>query len=341
MEKSTFRQYFIWGQLVAWAILFMINFMEELEYESLGNAFLFSVTYIAYLVPTVYIHYYWLLPLFSKGKKWIYFIATFLLITFFLLIYDVIYYCIPTNYPEEFEIGQEFFYHFLLTTIITGGFSLVYFAEAWFEHFKKATLLRSEKLEAELNFLKSQINPHFLFNTLNNIYAYAQTGNEKTAPMLERLSTILRFMVYDCSEERVILNKEIAAVEDLLEIHKMKNSRQQNIQFLQEGVKGYHLIAPLIIVNFVENACKHSDTVSNPNGFIKISIAVDESDNCVFEIINSAKEKNSIDGKYQGVGLQNIKKRLELQYGENYEFLEEKVEAIYRMQLSIPLERKK
>ena len=120
--------------------------------------------------------------------------------------------------------------------------------------------------------MKSQINPHFLFNTLNNIYAFAQTGNEKTAPMLERLSSILRFMVYDCSEEKVELIKELNAVEDLLEIYKMKNSEQRNIQFVSEGVKGFPLVAPLIIVNFVENAFKHSDAVSNPNGFIHVKM---------------------------------------------------------------------
>ncbi len=342
MEKSTFRRYSILGQVAAWSILFLINFMEQLDFESPLNAFLFSVTSVAYLIPIVYLHYYWLLPLFSKGKKWTYFIATFCLITFFLFFYEIIDSFIPTNYPEE-EGGfwDDFLYYFLLSSIITAAFSLFYFVEAWYENFKREALLKNEKLEAELNFLKSQINPHFLFNTLNNIYSYAQTGNEKTAPMLEKLSAILRFMVYDCSEDRVGLSKEIAAVTDLLEIHKMKNSRQQNIEFLQTGVKGYYLIAPLIIVNFVENACKHSDAVSNPNGFIKINLSVDELDNCIFEIVNSVKQKNSIDVKYQGVGLQNIKKRLALQYGEAYEFLEEKIDGIYRMRLVIPLERKR
>lgn len=342
MEKSTFRIYSILGQVAAWSILFLINLMEQLDFESPFNAFLFSLTSIGYLIPIVYIHYYWLLPLFSKGKKWIYFISTFCLITFFLVFYEIIDSFIPTNFPEE-EVGfwDDFLYYFLLSGIITAAFSLFYFVEAWYENFKREALLKNEKLEAELNFLKSQINPHFLFNTLNNIYSYAQTGNEKTAPMLEKLSAILRFMVYDCSEERVGLNKEITAVDDLLEIHKMKNSRQQNIEFLQTGVKGFHLIAPLIIVNFVENACKHSDAVSNPNGFIKINLYVDELDNCVFEISNSVKQKNSIDVKYQGVGLQNIKKRLALQYGDGYEFLEEKIDGVYRMRLVIPLERKR
>ncbi|MEM6699048.1 MAG: GHKL domain-containing protein, partial [Bacteroidota bacterium] len=172
------------------------------------------------------------------------------------------------------------------------------------------------------------------------IYSYAQTGNEKTAPIIERLSSILRFMVYDCSENRVSLSKEIVAVEDLLEIHKMKNSEQQNIELLVDGVKRLHLIAPLIIVNFVENACKHSDVVSNPKGFIKVRISVEEFDNCSLEIANTFKEKTGGNSKYHGVGLNNIKKRLELQYGENYSMKASKSEGVYHLKVSIPLERK-
>ncbi|MEM6321845.1 MAG: sensor histidine kinase [Bacteroidota bacterium] len=341
MESANFRKYVLLGQLSFWVILFLINFIEQLEYESPTSAFLFGLSSIGYLIPTVYIHYYCLLPLFFSGKRWIYFPATFLLITVFILLYGFIDTFIPSNYPESIdEIGEGFVYYFLLSLIITAAFSLIYFVEAWHENFKKEALLKSEKLQTELNFLKSQINPHFLFNTLNNIYAFAQTGNEKTAPMLERLSAILRFMVYDCGAERVGLLKEIAAIEDLLEIHKMKNSKQQNIQLMHQGVKGYHLIAPLILVNFVENACKHSDTISNPNGFIKINLSVGESDNCQFKIVNTFKEKNSITSKYEGVGLTNIKKRLALQYGEDYSFSERKEGSVYTLKLEIPLERK-
>jgi len=342
MEQASFRKYKIWGQIGFWVALFLINFMEQLEYEEPFNAFLFGIIAIGYLIPTVYIHYYYLLPLFNQGKKWLYFPATILLIAIFIWLYDKIYQLIPSNYPD-FEVTslEEFPYYFLLSTIITAAFSLLYFVEAWHENFKKEALLKSEKLQTELNFLKSQINPHFLFNTLNNIYSFAQTGNEKTAPMLERLSAILRFMVYDCGEDRVSLNKELSAIEDLLEIHKMKNSKQQNIQFSSEGVKGYHLIAPLILVNFVENACKHSDTISNPKGYLKIGLEVDASDNCQFKIENTFKQKNEITSKYEGVGLANIKKRLDLQYGEHYSFLERKEGQIYHLELKIPLERKR
>ena len=342
MESASFRKYITWGQIAFWFTLFLINFMEQIDYEEPFHAFLFGIAINGYIMPAVYIHYYYLLPLFNQGKKWWHAILTVFLISFFVVLYLVVYPYIPTEYPEDYDMltWGEFNYFFLLSAIITAGFSMLYFAEAWHENFKREALLKSEKLQTELNFLKSQINPHFLFNTLNNIYSFAQTGNTKTAPMLERLSAILRFMVYDCGEDRVGLNKELAAIEDLLEIHKMKNSKQQNIQFVSQGVKGYHLIAPLILVNFVENACKHSDTISNPKGYIKIGLKVDASDNCQFKIENTFKQKNGITSKYQGVGLANIKKRLALQYGTDYTYSERKEGKVYHLNLQIPLERK-
>ncbi|MCP3932888.1 MAG: hypothetical protein GY705_27770 [Bacteroidetes bacterium] len=341
MKQSIFRRYSILGQAGLWLILFMINFMAELPGEGVIDAILYSLTGTAYLIPIVYLHYFKLLPLFHQGKRWVYFTATFVLISLIITIYYFIDVFIHPNYSDELLFRDYFTYDFLLSIIVVIVSSLYYFVEAWHENIKTESLLRNEKLQAELNFLKSQINPHFLFNTLNNIYSYAQTGNKKTAPMLERLSSILRYMVYDCGEDRVPLNKELNAVEDLLEINKMKNSEQRNIKLSVNGVKGFHLIAPLIIVNIVENACKHSDAVSNPKGFIDVRLSVDKMDNCLCEISNSIKKKVLTASKYGGVGFENVKKRLDLQYGESHTLEEVKNENKYHLKLNIPLERKK
>jgi len=291
----------------------------------------------------VVVNYFFLLPLFLNQRKLLYFFFLFLTMTGFIMLYYTIDLHFLPQYESEEEESYLLFsvaYDYLILLITTSLTSLYYFVEQWFKNLTTAADLRNEKLQAELNFLKSQINPHFLFNTLNNIYSFAQTGNEKTAPMLERLASILRFMVYDCSENRVGLSKEISAVQDLLEIHKMKNSAQQNIELSVTGVKGFHLIAPLIIVNVVENACKHSDVISNLNGFLKVSIIVDESDICQLDIQNTFKKKAVQNSHYAGVGLQNIKKRLELQYQDTYSFDETIKEGVYHLRVSMPLERK-
>ena len=341
MKESKFIRYSLLGQLGAWLIFFLINLTSELPYEEPLSSCLFALSNVLFLAASVYTHHFILLPLFHRRKRWIYLIATSSVIIVYLLIYYFIDSFIPSNFSEDdYTFWDSYAYDFLIAVLIVAVSSLYYFVEAWYHNIKKEGQLKNEKLQAELNFLKSQINPHFLFNTLNNIYSFAQTGNKKTAPMLERLSSILRFMVYDCNEDRASLSKELMAVEDLLEIHKMKNSEQRNITLGVEGVKRFHLIAPLIIVNFVENACKHSDAVSNPNGFIQVQITVDKKDKCYCEISNSIKKKTAIASKHKGVGLKNIKKRLELQYEGAYQLTEELNNGIYFLKLEIPLERK-
>lgn len=344
MQQSKFRKYSILGQIGLWTILFLINYADELPYSSVLASAVFALNNTFMIVGTVYVHYFLVFPLFFKKPKLIYFVAVVLLMTFFIFLYFSVDAVLPfeTNYEydEEGPLWKIYAYDYLLLTLILAVSSLYYFVQAWFDNISKEALLKNEKLYAELNFLKSQINPHFLFNTLNNIYSFAQTDNPKTAPMLERLSSILRFMVYDCSEDKVELNKELNAVEDLFELYKMKNSKQSNIELVTEGVKGFHLIAPLIIVNLVENAFKHSDALSNKDGFIKINIAVDEKDSCLLEIFNSIKRKIDSDSPYQGLGLENIKKRLKLQYGEDCTITEKIENNHYYLKLWIPLRRK-
>ncbi|MEM8909759.1 MAG: histidine kinase [Bacteroidota bacterium] len=340
MEQSTFKRYSFWGELGIWSLLFFIYFMEEIAYSDVLTSLVYSFTILACLINAAYGHYYQLLPLLIQQNKWRYLVLTFLWVSLFssLIAWLSAFFAFD---DEQTPFSWNFLYYFFLILIIAAVLSLKYFVEAWYHNFQKENQLKNEQLQAELNFLKSQINPHFLFNTLNNIYAYAQTGHPRTAPMIERLSSILRFMVYDCGENRVSLLKELNAVEDLLEIHKMKNSEQRNIQLSIDGVKAFHLVAPLIIVNFVENACKHSDVLQKPDGFIHVQLVVDETDQCQFEITNSFKKRHGGVEKYRGLGLKNIQKRLNLQYQNDYTLEEKKVDHRYHLKLIIPLERKK
>lgn len=342
MEKRQFRNYLALAQIGIWSLLFLVMFMADAPYMGSSWAAFYGVLFIFSQALIVYSHYFFVFPLFIKGQKLIYFFLAVLLASSvvsasyyldFILVMDGV------MGEDEETFVEHFSYNFPIALLLMGASTAYYFIDAWFQNIRKESQLRNQKLEAELSFLKSQINPHFLFNTLNNIYSYVQTGNEKSAPMLERLSSVLRFMVYDCLEEQVELSKELEAVEDLLEIYKMKNSDQQNIVLEVKGVRGYHLIAPLIIVNLVENACKHSDAISNPQGFIKVLVSVDEHDLCRCEVSNSVKAPKS-SPKYGGVGHDNVVKRLDLQYGEDYELITQNEKGIYALKVSMPLERK-
>ena len=340
MEQSTLRWYSLLSQLVFALVFWLINLLEYIHYYTLWGSLAYSFSYTVLVAGVTITNYFYVLPLFIKGKKWQYFLVLFsLMTTGIVLFYSYEFLVFGEEKTSTFWLSVA--YDYLLLILTTAYTSLFYFVEQWSLTVTRETSLRNEKLQAELNFLKSQINPHFLFNTLNNIYSYAETGNTNTAAMIERLSSILRFMVYDCGQDRVSLTKEVDAVEDLLEILRMKNDGQHNIDLRVAGVKRFHLITPLIIVNFVENACKHSNVTHHPDGFIKVDISVDEEDICHLQISNTFTPKMTTDAKYSGIGAGNIKKRLELQYKDNYTLEEKGEEHVYYLDLKIPLERKR
>ncbi|MEM6723015.1 MAG: histidine kinase [Bacteroidota bacterium] len=346
MEQVQFKKLVIRAQIFAWLAIFLMFSLEGWDYFDPAGALLYGFGEVLLYGSAVYIHYVYLLPLWERRQTRLYVGFTVLLLSVFALLFyfkmvvlwgfDEV-----SNYWVE-DFAGNFIYFLLLTGIFVAASSLFYFVEAWNENLQKEQALKNEKLQAELSFLRSQINPHFLFNTLNNIYAYAQSGHEKTAPMIDRLSSILRFMVYDCQEERVELNKEYHAINDLLEIYKMKNSAQKNIRLKAEGIKRYHLIAPLILVNLVENACKHSDAVSNPNGYIHVELTAHPDQTCTARIANSMKKalRPADQYKYGGVGLENVTKRLDLQYGSAYQMIKEVNNNHFELILQIPLEKK-
>ncbi len=344
IDNTTFKRYAIIGQLGFVLIFLLINYIENVDYYPNGEALVYALNYTFMIGAVAYLHYFFILPIYLKGRLWLYLLLFLLTMTSFIALYYIVDYLLPFEYNYDDEDTLLTFdaivYDYLLLILTSAYSSLYYFVEQWMKNTTTHSELRNEKLQAELNFLKSQINPHFLFNTLNNIYSYVQTGNEKSGPMLEHLSSILRFMVYDCGENRVELHKEITAIEDLLDILRMKNSAQKHIVFQHHGVKGFHLIAPLILVNIVENACKHSNVIHDSEGFLKVDILVNQDDECQFHISNSFKPKPSKVVENAGLGLMNIKKRLALQYDEHYTMLEEIQDNIYSLKLSLPLERK-
>lgn len=169
--------------------------------------------------------------------------------------------------------------------------------------------------EAEVQFLRSQINPHFLFNTLNNIYALAVAGSPQTAPMLMRLSKLLRYAIYTAQQPTVALEDEIAQIRELLTLYLLRSEEAVNISFTTEGLMSGQSVEPMILFSLVENCLKHSDIAYNPVGFVAITLEA-QVDKLIFRTSNSKDDTNRQKDTTGGVGLHNIRQRLALRYGK-------------------------
>ena len=178
---------------------------------------------------------------------------------------------------------------------------------------KKALVTANEQQEAQLQFLRSQINPHFLFNTLNNIYSLAVTGDKKTAPMVLQLSELLRYVVYDGQAAKVELQKEVKQIERFITLFQMRQENPVNIQFSTAEVPAALKIEPMILIPLVENCFKHCDFDSNPEANTQIDLKVEASE-LHFRTYNTRDDLDLQKDATGGVGLQNIKKRLALKY---------------------------
>jgi hypothetical protein len=178
---------------------------------------------------------------------------------------------------------------------------------------KEAMKLQKEKLETEMKLLKSQINPHFLFNTLNNIYALSIVKSESTPDILLKLSDMLRYILYECNSDKVNLANELTYIKNYIDLKRLKDSKGLNISLsLEEGPPKYQ-IAPMILIPFIENAFKHSNIENLESGWIKIDLKF-ERQTLIFTVENTQPETIFTKDQQGGIGLKNVKRQLELLY---------------------------
>ncbi len=217
------------------------------------------------------------------------------------------------------------------------GISLAYALSIdWWQNEKIRQELIKENLRTELEYLKSQINPHFFFNTLNNLYALSERQkNTDLSTGIACLSDLMRYMLYDAKAEKVALEKEILHLKNIIEVNQLRYGEEDDytVSLNVSGNIKSKSIAPLIFAPFVENAFKHGIEFNKPS-FIKIEI--EANDDCIlFEVINSNYNKSNDEHKHTGIGLKNVKRRLELIYPETHKLIIENKPDTFIVKLSI------
>lgn len=190
--------------------------------------------------------------------------------------------------------------------------------------------------QSELQFLKTQINPHFLFNNLNNLYAYSLEGSEKTPEIILELSGLLRYMLYECKEEYVSLRKEVEQLKNFIDLNELQIEDRGRVIFNEKGINDQFKIAPLILIVFIENAFKHSVSSQSEDIFIEVNIDLQEGV-LKFNCKNSYSGNSNVDSLAKGIGLANVTKRLDLIYENQYTLNFNEQEEIYEVNLEINL----
>lgn len=235
---------------------------------------------------------------------------------------------------------------FYFVAILMGGLPMLLatFANTVTEAFiwvsqstREAAQLKSEKLEAELKFLKSQINPHFLFNALNNIYTLTVINPPIAGNSLLKLSEMLRYLLYECDADKVRLDRELTYLRNYIDLFELKDEEPLNITFDAQDVETDVLVAPLLFIPFVENAFKHSQIEDLENGWIIITILGD-TEQLYFEVKNSVPELAFSKDSVGGIGLKNVRRQLELLYPNKHQLEVERESGCFGVYLTLYLD---
>jgi LytS/YehU family sensor histidine kinase len=210
------------------------------------------------------------------------------------------------------------------------------FAVDWFEFEARKKEVENEKLIAELNFLKAQINPHLLFNTLNNLYYLAYTKSPNTTEVIDKLSQMMRYMIYDTNHPLVPLTKEVDYMQNYISLERLRLNSDIPIEFEVKGHADGVYIAPLIFITFLENAFKHGLSSGYNGAWVNLSIALNGKA-CVYTVSNSKPLSHQKENEKSGIGLQNVQRRLDLSYPGKYLLKVEDEADRYSIELKISL----
>lgn len=209
----------------------------------------------------------------------------------------------------------------------------------WIVQERLKNVVNAQRIDAELNLLKSQVHPHFLFNTLNTLYSSAyQFGDNQTADGIGKLSHLLRYMLYETASTKVELEKEIEYLENYIELQKMRFTNEVEVSFIIQGDMGKVKIAPMLLITLVENAFKHGVSPAVKTQ-IKICLHIKNESQLIFSVENTKFERKvdkTLGGNVGGLGLKNLQKRLAMLYPKQHQFVTEVVEDkfIARLELS-------
>ncbi len=288
------------------------------------------------LVGIFYLNYYVLIPKFLSQRKFRKYAGSIIIIL--VVVFATFYFVRPERpefsreiierrMAERLEQGgrgrpsKVFVFSFgiiILSTISLALSTSIRGTREWLTNEKRLKEIENQKLTAELSYLKAQINPHFFFNTLNGIYALARQKSDQTPEVILKLSSLMRYIIYDANESTVLLDKELEHIENYIDLQKIRLNKKIKVNLEINGNPDGLQIAPLLFSVFLENAFKHGLDYSKKNT-IDIKLLIENS-SLFFELKNpipdtAPKELNT---NQSGLGLKNIKKRLKLIYPEQH-----------------------
>jgi sensor histidine kinase YesM len=326
-------------QWMVWVFVFFIVLFSLLPMDGVGQSSVFALVNTLFYAAIIYGNILWLFPrLYQTGRLALYILSVIILLLITgafraylsLHIYNL-YFAMGHPTTMKFEAIISFIVAGVLIFMLSFIFRI---ALAYFTLKQQSEEILIQKTQAELNLLKSQVQPHFLFNTLNNIYYEAYLEAPRTAALIERLSDIMRYFVDESPKQEVSLGTEMQFLENYIALENIRIRYEIDINFTKDCDKTLSL-PPMLLITFVENIFKHGIDKSSSHNKIHISL-IQQNNRLQFTTINTIPKK-SLSTPSTGFGIENLRKRLVLLYNTDFELLVENKGDTYVAKLNIPL----
>lgn len=340
INKTSFR-YTLLFNLVLWTcsfVLFLFLFTESGQPKTID--FVYTSGFLATIIPPVLINFYILIPQLLKKERHLLYAMAFMLnillfaqlnIWFFEHLIDYIFpYYYFISYHSNITLFTIFSVFLFFTTLIKLSVDWFYFNS----YENRELKIKNQIIQTQLSALRSQINPHFLFNSLNVIFALTIENKAETKDAIVQLSDILRYIIYDSNTERVTLKNEINLLKNYIEFQQFRHQQNHNITFNYTIDDENHSIYPMLLLPLVENSFKYGIKGDIDNTFIRIYMA-QKLDEFIFDIENNYSESLMETNEHSGVGLENIRKNLEIVYPKKHEFNITKTQTTFRVILKL------
>jgi sensor histidine kinase YesM len=329
---------------IGWMAFFGILVILQLqagEY-SLGLVLANELITVLVFAVVVYTNLLFLFPAYLKpGRVWVYLASLVGLSVLFTPLELVIKYFL-FSYREAIQVDllANMELYFLGNFLIGGVSTIGKIMTDWITENRKKQEAQNESMQSELKFLKSQINPHFLFNTLNSLYALTLKKSDKAPDIVIKLSEMMRYMLYECNEPEVPLRKEINYLRNYLDLERLRQKEGIDISLKVEGNVVNQQIAPLLLIPFLENSFKHGINAAIKGGFVHATLRVAphairfDLENTKGNVLPRSPDANRPSG---GIGLVNVRRRLELLYPDRHELEIQETPGTYAIRLDLEL----
>lgn len=338
---------FVTKRIVYHSIFWLALLLILILFEGIQKGFFFTlsneVINVFFYGIIVYFNLFYLIPNYLTKKRFLTYCGLLILATLIITPIKVIVFYFKFYYlPDaQAELIRSKNWYFLVTFFIAGSSTIFKIISDWVKHLREKQELQTQTMQSELRFLKSQINPHFLFNTLNNLYALTLKKSDKAPEIVIKLSEMMRYMLYECNEKRVLLSKEVNYLKNYLDLERLRQGKNVEINFSVQGDVSDQKIAPLMFIPFLENSFKHGLSNHISKGFVNINLEIE--DNIVNLFIENSKPDTlplqDHQRKSGGIGLVNVRRRLNLLYPNQYQLNIGDNPKTYAVNLQIELDK--